>query len=143
MGEVYQAERADGQFEQRVALKLIRHDLAHQPARFQSERQMLAQLEHPGIARLLDGGIADDGRPYMVMELVRGQTITDWCAAQHSDLSTRLRLFMEVCDAVAYAHRNLIIHRDLKPANILVTHEGRVKLLDFGVAKLLADPVTS
>ena len=140
MGEVYHAARADGQFEQQVALKLIRHDLAHEPARFQSERQMLARLEHPSIARLLDGGIADDGRPYMVMELVHGQSITDWCAAHRSDLATRLRLFMEVCDAVAYAHRNLIIHRDLKPTNILVTDDGRVKLLDFGVAKLVADP---
>ena len=140
MGEVYHAERADGQFEQAVALKLIRHDLAHDPARFQSERQMLARLEHPGIARLLDGGTADDGRQFMVMELVHGQSITDWCARHKSDLATRLRLFMEICDAVAYAHRNLIVHRDLKPANILVTDESRVKLLDFGVAKLLADP---
>jgi eukaryotic-like serine/threonine-protein kinase len=140
MGEVYHAERADGQFEHQVALKLIRHDLAHQPARFQSERQMLARLEHPGIARLLDGGIADDGRPYMAMELVHGLSIVDWCAAHHSDLATRLRLFEEVCDAVAYAHQNLIIHRDLKPANVLVTDDGRVKLLDFGVAKLVADP---
>src|SRR5450755_733015 len=89
MGEVYHAERMDGQFEQQVALKLIRHELAHQPARFQSERQMLARLEHPGIARLLDGGIADDGRPYMVMELVQGRPITEWCAAHRSDLSTR------------------------------------------------------
>jgi tetratricopeptide (TPR) repeat protein/predicted Ser/Thr protein kinase len=141
MGEVYHAERVDGQFEQHVALKLIRRELAHQPARFQSERQMLAGLEHPGIARLLDGGIADDGRPYMVMELVHGRPITEWCAANHSDLATRLRLFMEICDAVAYAHRNLIIHRDLKPDNVLVTDDGRVKLVDFGVAKLIADPL--
>jgi tetratricopeptide (TPR) repeat protein/predicted Ser/Thr protein kinase len=141
MGEIYHAERADGQFEQQVALKLIRRDLAHEPARFQSERQMLARLEHPGIARLLDGGIAEDGRQFMVMELVHGQPITDWCAQRRSDLSTRLRLFMETCDAVAYAHRNLIIHRDLKPANILVTDDGRVKLLDFGVAKLLEDTI--
>jgi len=140
MGEVYHAERVDGQFEQQVALKLIRHELAHQPARFQSERQMLARLEHPGIARLLDGGIADDGRPYMVMELVQGRPITEWCATNQSDLSTRLRLFMEICDAVAYAHRNLIIHRDLKPDNVLVTHDGRVKLVDFGVAKLVENP---
>jgi eukaryotic-like serine/threonine-protein kinase len=141
MGEVYHAKRADGQFEQEAALKLIRHELAHQPERFQSERQMLARLDHPGIARLLDGGIADDDRPYMVMELVNGHTITDWCATHRSDLPVRLRLFMEVCDAVAYAHQNLIIHRDIKPGNVLVTGDGRVKLLDFGVAKLVADPI--
>ena len=140
MGEVYHAERADGQFEQQVALKLIRQHLAQQPSRFRAERQMVARLDHPGIAHLIDGGIADDGRPYMVMELVDGLPIVDWCRTRTSDLATRLRLFMDVCDAVAYAHRNLIVHRDLKPGNVLVTGEGRVKLLDFGIARLLDSP---
>jgi serine/threonine-protein kinase len=140
MGEVYHAERADGQFEQHVALKLMRQHLSQQPSRFRSERQMLARLDHPGIAHLVDGGIADDGRPYMVMELVDGLPIVEWCRTRKSDLATRLRLFMDICDAVAYAHRNLIVHRDLKPGNVLVTDDGRVKLLDFGIARLLDSP---
>ena len=137
MGEVYRAERADGQFEQQVALKLIRRDAAGEPRRFTAERQILARLEHPGIARLLDGGVAEDGRPYMVMELVAGGSITEWCRGHESTLEQRLRLFMAVCEAVAYAHRNLVIHRDLKPGNVMVTAAGEVKLLDFGIAKLL------
>ena len=137
MGEVYRAKRADGQFEQQVALKLIQREAAAHIERFQSERQMLARLEHPGIARLHDGGLADDGRPYMVMELVDGQPILDWCREQRCDLAQRLALFMAICGAVAYAHRNLVVHRDLKPANVLVTRTGEVKLLDFGVAKLV------
>jgi tetratricopeptide (TPR) repeat protein len=138
MGEVYRAERADGQFEQQVALKLIRRDAAGEPRRFTAERQILARLEHPGIARLLDGGVAEDGRPYMVMELVQGGPITDWCRSHERTLEQRLQLFMAVCEAVAYAHRNLVIHRDLKPGNVMVTAEGQIKLLDFGIAKLLA-----
>ena len=137
MGEVYRAERADGQFEQQVALKLVTREAAAHRERFQAERQILARLEHPGIARLLDAGITGDARPYMVMELVAGQPILQWCQERRCDLPQRLRLFMAICDAVAYAHRNLIVHRDLKPANVLVTHDGAVKLLDFGVAKLL------
>jgi tetratricopeptide (TPR) repeat protein len=137
MGEVYRAERADGQFEQQVALKLIRSDAAAEPRRFTAERQILARLEHPGIARLLDGGVAPDGRPYMVMELVSGAAITEWCRARDADLEQRLTLFMAACEAVAYAHRNLVIHRDLKPGNVMVTAEGAVKLLDFGIAKLV------
>jgi len=138
MGEVYRAERADGQFEQQVALKLIRRDAAGEPRRFTTERQILARLEHPGIARLLDGGVAEDGRPYMVMELVQGAAITGWCRKHEAGLEQRLRLYMAVCEAVAYAHRNLVIHRDLKPGNVMVTAEGQVKLLDFGIAKLAA-----
>jgi serine/threonine-protein kinase len=138
MGEVYRAERADGQFEQQAALKLIRRDAAESPRRFQAERQILARLEHSGIARLLDGGVAQDGRPYMAMELVSGSSITEWCCAADVSLEQRLALIMAVCEAVAYAHRNLIIHRDLKPGNVMVTREGAVKLLDFGIAKLLA-----
>jgi eukaryotic-like serine/threonine-protein kinase len=138
MGEVYWAERADGQYQQRVALKLIRSGSTDDPERFRVERQILAQLEHPGIARLLDGGVTDDGLPYMVIELVDGVPITEWCRQRHSDLQTRLRLFLAVCDAVAHAHRSLVVHRDIKPGNVLVTEEGNVKLLDFGVAKLLS-----
>ncbi len=139
MGEVYLAERADGQFEHRVALKLITREAAAYLDRFQMERQILARLEHPGIARLLDAGVTSDERPYMVMELVVGRPILEWCREKHCDLAQRLQLFTSICDAVAYAHRNLIVHRDLKPANVLVSAEGAVKLLDFGVAKTLGD----
>jgi tetratricopeptide (TPR) repeat protein len=136
-GEVYAATRADGSFEQRVAVKLLQREAARELGRFQLERQILARLEHPGIARLLDGGLSDEGRPYAVVEYVEGETITAHCRSLGADLRYRLQLFMQVCEVVAYAHRNLVVHRDLKPANILVTPEGRVKLLDFGVAKQL------
>ena len=137
MGEVYEAARADGNFEQRVAIKLLQREAAEQMERFQAERQILARLEHPGIARLYDGGVTDDGRPYMTMEFVEGRSITDYCRLINATLEQRLGLFLQVCDAVAYAHRNLVVHRDLKPSNILVTPNGTVKLLDFGIAKLL------
>jgi serine/threonine-protein kinase len=137
MGEVYSAERADGQFEHRVAIKLMRREVGDRPQRFHAERQILARLEHPNIAGLHDGGIAEDGRPYMVMDLVVGQSITRWCEEHQSTLAERLILFEAVCDAVAYAHRKLVIHRDLKPNNVFVTDEGVPKLLDFGVARLL------
>lgn len=135
MGEVYRAERADGQFEQQVALKLIAREAEAHLSRFEAERQILARLEHPGIARLYDGGMTEDRRPYMVMELVIGQPITQWCRQRRCNLAQRLRLFMEVCDAVAHAHRNLLVHRDLKPENVMVSEDGVVKLLDFGVAR--------
>ena len=138
MGVVYEAVRAEGDFSQRAAIKLLRHEAIAELGRFHAERQILARLEHPGIARLYDGGIASDGRPYMAMELIAGEPITDYCARTHATLQKRMGLFTQVCEAVAYAHRNLVVHRDLKPANILVTAEGRVKLLDFGVAKLIA-----
>jgi non-specific serine/threonine protein kinase/serine/threonine-protein kinase len=138
MGVVYEAARADGDFTQRVAIKLLRSDAIAEHGRFHVERQILARLEHAGIARLYDGGVAPDGRPYMVMELIAGEAITDYCARTHANLDARMRLFVQVCEAVAYAHRNLVVHRDLKPANILVTVDGQVKLLDFGVAKLIA-----
>jgi len=141
MGEVYRAERADGQFEHQIALKLLRQDAIEHLSLFISERRILAKLEHPGIARLYDAGVGDDGRPYMVMELVEGVPITDWCRQRKANLDERLALFGQVCDAVAYAHQNLVIHRDLKPGNILVTDDGRAKLLDFGVAKLLSGAV--
>ena len=137
MGEVYAATRADAAFEQMAALKLLRHEAVGQLERFHAERRILGSLEHPGIARLLDGGTAADGRPYTVMEYVEGQSLTNYCRGHHATLQGRLALFSQVCDAVAFAHRNLIIHRDLKPDNILVNAEGRVKLLDFGIAKLL------
>ena len=138
MGVVYEAVRAEGDFTQRVAIKLLRNEAIAELERFHVERQILARLEHPGIARLYDGGIAPDGRPYMAMELVEGEPITEYCTRTHATLSQRMRLFTQVCEAVAYAHRNLVVHRDLKPANILVTGQGQVKLLDFGVAKLIA-----
>lgn len=137
MGEVYAATRSDAAFAQRAALKLLRYEAAAETGRFESERRILAKLEHPGIARLLDGGMAADGRPYTVMEYVEGQSITDYCRERKSSLHERLALFAQVCAAVAFAHRNLVIHRDLKPDNILVDAEGSVKLLDFGIAKLL------
>jgi hypothetical protein len=139
MGDVFEAQRASGDFEQRVALKLLRTNGNRDTERFQAERQILARLEHPGIARLLDGGIASDGRPYMVMEFVHGRPITEYCRDVGASLEGRLALFMQVCDAVSHAHRSLLVHRDLKPANILVTDDGQVKLLDFGIAKFLDD----
>lgn len=140
MGTVYLAERADGAFDQRVALKLLRAPLLGSEGRnrFTAERQILARLEHPAIARLLDGGILPDGVPWFAMEYVEGVPITDACEARHLGIGERLELFVAVCDAVDYAHRSLVVHRDLKPGNVLVTADGEVKLLDFGVAQLLA-----
>jgi tetratricopeptide (TPR) repeat protein/predicted Ser/Thr protein kinase len=141
MGVVYLAERSDGQFEQRVALKLIKRgmdsDEIHR--RFLAERQILAQLNHPHIARLLDGGVSAEGQPYFAIEYVDGTAITAHCEARQLGTEERLRLFLDVCDAVRYAHQNLVVHRDLKPSNILVTEDGQAKLLDFGIAKLLRE----
>ena len=139
MGSVWLAARADGQFEQRVALKLIKRGMDSEEiqARFLRERQILARLEHTHIARLLDGGVGEDGRPYFVMEHVPGVPITQYCDDHRLPVSARLQLFAAACRAVQYAHQNLIVHRDLKPSNVLVTAEGEVKLLDFGIAKLL------
>ncbi len=141
MGTVYRATRADGQFEQQVALKLI-HRHAGTPERqrrFLTERQILARLHHPHIAQLHDGGVTNDGAPYFAMEYVEGQPIDAYCDTGRLPIEDRLALFMQVCEAVQYAHRNLVVHRDLKPGNILVTQQGRVKLLDFGIAKLMDD----
>ena len=143
MGEVYLAARADGGFDQQVALKLLRPEASERADLFDRERQMLAVLEHPGIARLIDGGFAPDGRPFMAMEFVDGEPIDTWCRAHDADLSTRLRLMAQICGAVGYAHAHLIIHRDLKPSNILVDERGRVRLLDFGVARLLDETMTT
>ena len=139
MGDVYRAERADGAFNAPVAVKLLRAsiDTEVQTRRFHRERQILARLKHPNIARLLGGGSGPQGIPFLVMEWVDGETITAFAERRALGLEQRLALFEEVCRAVAYAHRNLIVHRDLKPANILVTPDGEVKLLDFGIAKLL------
>mgnify|MGYP001615210857 CR=1 FL=1 len=139
MGAVYRAERADGQYQQQAAIKLINPAfVAGQAAdRLAAERQILARLEHPHIARLLDGGSTDDGAPYLVMEYVDGTPIDAYCNANALDTAARLRLFQQVCGAVDYAHRNLVVHRDLKPANILVGKDGQPKLLDFGIAKLV------
>ena len=145
MGKVYLAERADAQYRQQVAIKIVgRHAATSQIIqRFLAERQILANLDHPYIARLLDGGETADGLPYLVMEYVEGRSIIDYCRDQGASLDERLDLFVKVCDAVDHAHRNLVIHRDIKPANIWVTDEGVPKLLDFGIAKLLdADAVT-
>ncbi|MBS1793237.1 MAG: serine/threonine protein kinase [Acidobacteria bacterium] len=139
MGAVYLAMRADGKFEQRVALKLLKRELNTTALRrrFRQEREILATLEHPNIARLLDAGTTDEGIPFLVMEYVEGSTIARYCEEKQPSLNERLKLFNKVCEAVAHAHRNLIIHRDLKPSNILVTEKGEPKLLDFGISKLL------
>ena len=141
MGVVYLARRIDGQFDQRVALKLIKRGMDTEAIvrRFLAERQILARLQHPNIARLLDGGMADDGRPYFAMEYIDGIPILQYCNAKKLGIDERLDLFEHVCRAVQYAHRNLIIHRDLKPSNILVTQEGQIKLLDFGIARVLTE----
>ena len=141
MGTVYRAERADGQYRQDVAVKILGSGPRDSYAieRFRTERQVLASLTHPNIAALLDGGFAPDRTPYLVMELVEGVPINEWCATQRLPLEARLRLFRVVCDAVQHAHRALVVHRDLKPSNIFVSRSGSVKLLDFGIAKLL-DP---
>ncbi len=140
MATVYLAERVDGEYRQQVALKLV-WSSAHSEEirrRFKQERQILASLDHPNIARLLDGGATEDGSPFLVMEYIAGQSITRYCQERNLPIVERLQLFQTVCAAVAYAHRNLIVHRDIKPGNILVTETGTVKLLDFGIAKLLA-----
>jgi eukaryotic-like serine/threonine-protein kinase len=139
MGRVFLAVRADGQFEQQVALKVVRGAQSSREIlqRFLRERQILARLQHPHIARLLDGGVSSDGRPYFAMEHVVGEPITTYCDGRALGLAARLDLFASVCDAVQYAHQSLVVHRDLKPSNTLVTADGEVKLLDFGIAKVL------
>jgi serine/threonine protein kinase len=143
MGEVYRAVRADDQFQKQVAIKLVRagEDSGLVIGRFKKERQILAGLDHPNIARLLDGGATDEGVPYLVMELVEGQPIDKYCDSHKLGITARLKLFLQVSSALAYAHQRQIIHRDIKPSNILVTEEGVPKLLDFGIAKILDNPV--
>ena len=137
MGAVFLAKRADGEVEQRVAIKFVRSAAEETTFRdrFLRERQILASLSHPGIARLLDAGHTAGGQPYLVMEYIDGTPIDVY--AETLDLRGKLRLFLLVCDAISYAHRNLVIHRDLKPSNILVEAGGQPKLLDFGIARIL------
>jgi len=139
MGDVFLAHRSDGAFEQKVAIKVVggRRPSDELVRRFRAERQILASLEHPNIARLIDGGETSRGAPYLVMEYVDGLTITEYCDRQRLGIRERLEIFLKVCAAVQHAHRNLIVHRDIKPNNILVGNEGEPKLLDFGIAKLL------
>lgn len=138
MARVFLAERNSGGFDQCGALKLLRSDLdGHVVERFYAERQILSNLSHPNIARLLDGGSTEDGQPYLVMEAVEGRPITEWCDRRRLSVAERLELFRDVLGAVQYAHANLVVHRDLKPSNIFVSDAGRVKLLDFGIAQLL------
>ncbi len=139
MGTVYLASRANESFDKKVAIKLIKRgmDTSSVLKRFVMERQILAQLEHPNIALLLDGGTTEDGLPYFVMEYVEGLPVTRFCALHRFSIEERLKIFQSICSAVAYAHQNLVVHRDLKPSNILVTEDGTPKLLDFGIAKLL------
>ena len=142
MGSVYLAERSDEMFHRQAAVKLVLPQMGTSDimARFQQEREILASLDHPAIAKLLDAGVTDEGWPYFVMEYVEGLPIDRWCDEQKLNTGKRIELFRRVIDAVSYAHRHLVVHRDLKPGNIFVTNEGAVKLLDFGIAKVLASP---
>jgi serine/threonine protein kinase/tetratricopeptide (TPR) repeat protein len=146
MGTVYRAARADQQFEKQVAIKIVKRgmDTEFVLRRFRNERQILADLEHPNIARLLDGGVTDDGLPYFVMEYIEeGRPITSYCDEQRLSTADRLKLFQTVCAAVHYAHQRRVIHRDIKPGNILINREGLPKLLDFGIAKILDPEITT
>jgi tetratricopeptide (TPR) repeat protein len=139
MGEVWRGERADGAFERTVAIKFLRGDRTSVAASIARERALLARLRHPGIAQLLDGGVADDGRPWLVMEWVDGRRLDQWLEQAHPPLRTRIDLLLRLAGAVAYAHANLVVHRDLKPANVMVDAAGEPRLLDFGIARLLDD----
>jgi eukaryotic-like serine/threonine-protein kinase len=145
MGAVFLAERADEQYEQRVAIKLVKigAEDVFITNRFLKERQILANLDHPNVANLLDGGTAENGSPYLVMEFIDGLPIDQYCDSHRLPINERLKLFRAVCSAVAHAHRNLIIHRDLKPSNVLVTNQGIPKLLDFGIAKILGSQLSA
>ncbi|KAB2897411.1 MAG: serine/threonine protein kinase, partial [Dokdonella sp.] len=141
MGTVYLVERAGDGYTQRGALKLIKRgmDSAAVLARFRRERQILSQLEHPNLARLLDGGVSDGGQPWFVMEYIDGLGLRQWLAQPSASLAARITAWLQLCDAVAHAHRHLIVHRDIKPENVLITSDGHARLLDFGIARLLAD----
>src|SRR5438067_823504 len=140
MGTVYLASRDDGVVHKQVAIKIVRAGLGEADVlrRFRQERDILAALDHPAIARLIDGGSTEEGLPYFVMDYIEGERIDLWCDRRKLNVTGRLKLFEVVCDGVQYAHQRLVVHRDLKPANILVTAEGHVKLLDFGIAKMLS-----
>src|SRR5678816_180137 len=139
MGAVYEASRADNEFNKRAAIKLVKRgmDTDFVLRRFRKERQILAALDHPHIAGLLDGGTTEDGLPYFVMEYIEGQPLYNYCDNNKLNITERLKLFRSICDAVHYAHQKQVVHRDIKPSNVLVTSEGTAKLLDFGIAKLL------
>jgi serine/threonine protein kinase len=141
MGSVWLARRNDGRFEGTVAVKLLSAALlgASGAARFRREGTILARLKHPNIAQLLDAGVSEVGQPYLVLEYVEGEPIDVWCDERRLDVPSRVRLFLDVLDAVAHAHSNLVVHRDLKPSNVMVSKDGRVKLLDFGIAKLMEE----
>ncbi len=145
MGTVYRAERVDGEYRQEVAIKIIREGLTRGDVRrrFLQERQILTRLDHPAVAKLLDGGTTDDGLPYLVMEHIKGLPIDRYCDDHQLSIRQRLELFREVCDAVHDAHGNLVVHRDLNPSNILVTEGGHPKLLDFGISKLLDEEASA
>ena len=138
MGEVFLAHRKTA-FDQVAALKIMAAQLIHADAkrRFEAERQILARLQHPYIATLIDGGTSDQGVPYLVMEYVRGESLYEYCSRRRLDVDARLKMFGKICEAVEYAHRNLVVHRDLKPGNILIDEDGNPKLLDFGIAKII------
>jgi len=139
MGEVYLARRADGEYLKSVAIKVIKHgmDTDSDDRRFRRERQILANLDHPNIAKLLDGGHTDDGRPYFVMDYIEGFPINRYCSTNKPSITERLKIFLDICSAVEYAHERNIVHRDIKPNNIIVKPDGKPKLIDFGIAKLL------
>ncbi|MCM3878095.1 MAG: serine/threonine protein kinase, partial [Thermoanaerobaculia bacterium] len=144
MGTVFLAMRADEQFKKRVAIKVVRRGMDTEAVlrRFRQERQILAGLDHPNIARLLDGGNTEDSLPYLVMEYVEGEPVTTWCERRGIGVREKIALYRTICAAVHFAHQNLVVHRDLKPGNILVAEDGAPKLLDFGVAKLLNPEVS-
>jgi serine/threonine-protein kinase len=144
MGAVFLAERADGEFQQQVALKIIRQGFAHGDLEklFRRERQILASLNHPNIAKLIDGGVSDTGEPFLAMEFIAGDPLTVFAEKHQFSIEERLQLFLKVCRAVSFAHQNLIIHRDLKPSNILVPDDGEPRLLDFGLARLSGPTAT-
>src|SRR5262249_36142636 len=139
MGEVYRAERDDEHYRQQVAIKIVKRgmDTDFILRRFRNERQILAGLEHPNIARLLDGGATEEGLPYYVMEYIEGRPIDEYCDTNQLPVEDRLRLFLQVCAAVQFAHQKMVVHRDIKPGNILITSDGAPKLLDFGIAKIV------
>src|ERR1700726_1678514 len=140
MSTVYRGEGDDAQYRQTVAIKVLQHASVHPRlrSRLHSERHILATLDNPSIARLIDSGDLEDGTPYLVMEHVDGESIDTYCDTRTLFVRERLEMFLQLCPAVQYAHRNLVVHRDIKPSNIFVTDEGALKLLDFGIAKLLA-----
>lgn len=144
MGVIYLAKRADKEYEKNVAIKIVKHKFIDDfvSKQFLKERQILANLDHPNIAKLLDGGRTEEGLPYLVMEYIEGESINSYCDNHKLTIKERLKLFRQVCSAVQYAHQRLIIHRDIKPSNILVTKEGIPKLLDFGIAKLFNSEIS-